>query len=72
MSGFATLAGFLCAGPFVLLVFAFWIWMLVDAITNRGLGDGEKVAWVVVVVFLHFLGALIYFLVGRNKRPAGT
>ena len=51
-----------------LLVFAFWIWMLIDAIQNKGLTDGEKVGWVLAVVFLHFLGALLYFFIGRPKR----
>jgi len=53
--------------PLALLAMAFWIWMLVHAITNNGLGDGEKIAWVLVILFLHFLGALIYFVVGRPK-----
>ena len=53
--------------PLVLLAFVFWLWMLVHAITNRGVGDGEKIAWVLVILFLHFLGALIYFIVGRPK-----
>jgi Phospholipase_D-nuclease N-terminal len=53
-----------------LIIFAFWIWMLIDAIENRGLTDGEKVGWVLAVVFLHFLGALLYFFIGRPKRDA--
>ena len=61
----ATFALFLV--PFGLLLTAFWIWMLIHAITNHGLGDGEKIAWVLVILFLHFLGALIYFFVGRPK-----
>ena len=56
--------------PFGLLLFAFWIWMLIHAITNRGLTDGEKIAWVLIILFLHFLGALIYFFVGRPKGGA--
>jgi hypothetical protein len=50
-----------------LALFAFWIWMLIHAITNKGLTDTEKIIWVLVVLFLHFLGALIYFFVGRPK-----
>lgn len=53
--------------PLSLAVFAFWIWMLIHAIQNKGLNDGEKVAWVLVIALLHFLGALIYFFVGRPK-----
>ena len=51
-----------------LLAFTFWIWMIIDAIQNKGLTDGEKTAWVLVVVFLHCLGALLYFIIGHPKR----
>ena len=51
-----------------LMAFAFWIWMIIDAIQNKGLTDGEKVAWVVVIVLLHCLGALLYSFIGHPKR----
>ena len=51
-----------------LLAFVFWIWMIIDVIQNKGLTDGEKIAWVLVVVFLHCIGALLYFLIGHPKR----
>jgi hypothetical protein len=51
-----------------LVVFIFWIWMLIDAIQNPRLTGGQRVAWVLVIFFLNFLGALIYCLVGRSRR----
>ena len=60
----------LIGGLFALAVFVFWIWMLIHAVTNKGLGDGEKIAWVLVIFFLHFIGALIYFFIGRPKGTA--
>jgi hypothetical protein len=30
--------------------------------------DGEKIGWVLAVVFLHFIGATLYFFIGRPKR----
>ena len=60
----------LIAGMFALAAFAFWIWMLIHAVTNNGIGDGEKIAWVLVIFFLHFIGALIYFFIGRPKGTA--
>ena len=54
--------------PLAIVAFAFWIWMLIDAIQNKGLSDGEKIGWVLAIVFLHFLAALLYFLIGRPKR----
>jgi len=53
--------------PFALALFAFWIWMLVHAIQNKGLTDGEKVGWVLAIALLHFIGALLYFFIGRPK-----
>jgi Phospholipase_D-nuclease N-terminal len=53
---------------FAAFVFVFWIWMLVEAIRNQGLSDGEKVGWVLAIVFLHALGALLYFFIGHPKR----
>ena len=53
--------------PLVLAAFAFWIWMLIHAAQNKGLSEGEKVAWVLIIVLVHFLGAVIYFFVGRPK-----
>jgi hypothetical protein len=46
----------------------FWIWMLVDAIQNKGLTDGEKTGWVLAIVFFHFIGSLLYLFIGRPKR----
>ncbi len=53
--------------PFTLALFAFWIWMLIHAIQNRGLTDSERIVWVLVIIFLHALGALLYLLIGRPK-----
>jgi hypothetical protein len=48
-------------------LFVFWIAMLISAIQNKGLGEGEKIVWVLVVILLHFLGATLYFFLGRPK-----
>lgn len=54
--------------PIAIALFVFWIWMLISAVQNQGLSEGEKIAWVLVIVFLHWLGALLYFFVGHPKR----
>lgn len=53
-----------------LLAFVFWVWMLVDAIRNPKLDGTQRIVWVLVVLFLHVLGALIYYFAGRE--PART
>lgn len=45
-----------------LLIFAFWVGMLVDAIM------GSKIGWVLAIVFLGILGALLYVFLGRDRR----
>jgi hypothetical protein len=57
----------LVLAPLTVLSMVFWIWMLIHAIQNKGLTDTEKIIWVLVIVFLHVLGALIYFFAGRPK-----
>jgi len=59
----------LCVGLGLALT-VFWIWMLVHAIQNKGLSDGEKVGWVLAIVFLHFIGSALYFFIGRPKAKA--
>ena len=54
--------------PLALAAFVFWVWMLIDAIQNKGLNDGEKIGWVLAIIFLHFLAALLYFFLGRPKK----
>ena len=58
---------FLIQAVIGLFVFVFWLWMLIHAITNKGLGDGEKIAWVLVILIIPFLGALIYCFIGKPK-----
>ncbi len=43
----------------------FWIWMIIDCATSQR-EAGEKIVWLLVIIFLHVLGALIYFVAGRK------
>jgi cytochrome c-type biogenesis protein CcmH/NrfF len=42
--------------------------MLIDALMNPRLQGTEKLVWVLVVLFLHLLGAVLYFAIGREQR----
>jgi hypothetical protein len=59
---------FLFLGLIGLAACVFWIWMLISAIQNNGLNGTERVLWVLVIIFLHFLGAFLYLLLGHPKR----
>ncbi len=60
---------FLVSAAIGILAFLFWIWMLVHALRNKGLSDGEKIAWVLAIIFLPFIGSILYFFIGRPKGP---
>lgn len=49
----------------VALVFVFWIWMLIDALMRKKFQD--KLIWILVIIFLHFVGALIYYFLVYKK-----
>ena len=49
----------------VALTSIFWLWMLIDCLTSPKLDGTSKILWFLVVFFLHFVGAVIYFFVGR-------
>lgn len=52
---------------FILLVILFPLFALISALTGQFPGN-EKVLWVLLIIFLPFLGSLLYFLIGRNQR----
>jgi hypothetical protein len=51
--------------------FIFWLWSLIHALTNTGLSGSEKVAWVLVILFVQLIGSIIYFFVARPKARLG-
>ncbi|MGE5227697.1 MAG: PLDc N-terminal domain-containing protein [Planctomycetaceae bacterium] len=68
-------------GPDLFVVFgivwlvglAVWIWALVDCIQvadDSMYQSGNKLIWVLVIVFLALLGAILYLLIGRPKPGA--
>jgi hypothetical protein len=48
--------------------FILWIAALVSCIKNESSTGNTKVIWVVIIVALHFFGALLYFLLRRPER----
>jgi sterol desaturase/sphingolipid hydroxylase (fatty acid hydroxylase superfamily) len=46
----------------------FWIWMLIDCATQEPSEGNDKVIWILVIIFTHFIGALIYYFIRRPER----
>ena len=60
--------GMICVlGLVGLAATVFWLWMLIDALANEPTTN-DKILWFLVIFFLHFIGALIYFVVRRSSR----
>ena len=50
------------------LSFIFWLWMLIDCLKRGFAKPADKIAWILVLIFLYFLGAVIYYFVERKAR----
>jgi Phospholipase_D-nuclease N-terminal len=46
----------------------FWVWAIVDCATHEPANSNDKIIWVLVILFMHFIGALLYYLVRRPER----
>ncbi len=45
-----------------------WIWMLIDVLIHETDESNMRLLWTLVIIFTHWLGALIYLLVRRPER----
>lgn len=59
--------GVLSALAIIFFVMLIPLIALVDIVTSKFEGN-DKLVWVLVVLFFPFLGALIYFAIGRSKK----
>ncbi len=55
-------------GCLALPLTAFWIWMLIDCATRESDQGNTKVVWILIIIFTHWVGALIYLLARRPQR----
>lgn len=59
--------GLLITLAVVLFIFLFPLLALISALMNDFQGN-DKIIWVLIIIFLPFLGSLLYFLIGRDRR----
>lgn len=52
-------------GPIFLILFVFWLWMLIDC-AKREFDD--KALWIILLIFLNFLAAILYFFIIKRKN----
>jgi hypothetical protein len=58
----------LLGGAFSLAAAALWIWILVEVLTRETDEGNNRLIWALVIVFTHWLGALIYLFARRQDR----
>lgn len=56
---------------FILFLFIFWLWALIACLRSN-LSTHQKLFWAIIILFFHFIGALLYFLFsniqGKNMK----
>jgi hypothetical protein len=64
----------LFAGAAILLgiiFIIFWIWMIVDCAKRKFKNDLEKIIWILVLIFTHWIGMIVYYIVIKMYNPKG-
>jgi hypothetical protein len=51
----------------ILFIFLLPLLALISVLMNDFRGN-DKIIWVLIIIFLPFLGSLLYFLIGRDRR----
>jgi len=60
-------AGLLLTLFIILFVILLPLLALISVLMNEFQGN-DKIMWVLIIIFLPFLGSVLYFLVGRDRR----
>ena len=45
-----------------------WIWMLVDCATKESSEGNDKLVWIIIILFTHWIGATVYWFARRPRR----
>jgi hypothetical protein len=53
--------------------FVLWVWALIDCVRvpdDSMFQSGNKLIWVLIIVFTQIIGAVLYLLIGRPRADA--
>lgn len=48
----------------------FWVFMIVECATKEPASGNDKLIWILIIIFGHSIGALIYYFFRRPRRIA--
>jgi hypothetical protein len=52
---------------FILFIILLPLIALISVLTSEFYGN-DKIMWVLIIIFLPFLGSILYFTIGRERR----
>ena len=52
---------------FILFIILLPLLALISVLTSQFYGN-DKIMWVLIIIFLPFLGSVLYFVIGRDRR----
>jgi hypothetical protein len=60
---------FLCGvAAIAILGTLFWLWMIVDCATHESSGSNQQIVWLLIIIFTHLIGAILYYFIRRPER----
>ncbi len=65
----AAFAGAMAVVAIIFLIF--WVWILIDCARRKFKNSIEKIVWILVIVFMGWIGAFVYFVVIKSINPRG-
>lgn len=68
IGNFTTVFFFLLAIVGMIAGTIFWILMIVECATKEADTGNTKIVWIIILVFTHIIGALLYYFVRRPER----
>ena len=66
-AGILTIFAVLGGGILAIACLAAWIWVLIDILKHDFTGP-NKVVWLLLVIFLPFVGVICYYFIGIKQR----
>ena len=45
-----------------------WLWAIIDLLRSDFTNGINKIVWAIVIIFIPFLGAILYLILGRSQK----
>ncbi len=52
---------------FMVLPGILWLWAIIDLVKRNFSDNATKIVWALVIIFIPFVGSILYLVVGRSK-----